>query len=149
MDTAEAQRIVSDAVKARGYWDGLTPGEIAARQTAKLVEELDEYTAYLDMPYTFDNYIMAAGDEARRTFDDVERWVDCGPALPRATAPARRKELADMMVVLLNLAQAEAEVTGEPFDVIEAAVGKAQADISRGVRNPASQEQGDANSSQG
>jgi len=144
MDTTEAQRIVSDATKARGYWDGLAPEQIAARQVAKLAEELDEYSQYIAMPWEFESRLISLGGEARRIFDDPKRWYDCEFAdeyyFPAGTTAAelamrRRAELADLMVVLLNMAQAEQEATGVPFDIIQAACEKATADIERGVRS--------------
>ena len=74
--------------------------------------------------------IRNAGASARWLFDSEEKWVDQDVPEPEALA----KELADLQVVLFCAAAALGELTGEPFDVVQAAREKATADVARGVR---------------
>ena len=127
-----AQKQVAENTVARGYRDGWTAEQFAARQVCKLVEELNELDG------SFNNYFHSwrrdlnnAAIDAKLFFDgDLGDWNDA----KLWTAQSAKLELADIQVVVFNLAQALAEITGEPFDVIQAAVDKSAADVTRGVR---------------
>lgn len=117
------------AVRERGYLEGWTPEQQAARQIAKLTEELAELADAVNVPLAEDGWLIAlrtAGALARVAFDDHQRWQSVS-VHPFVTSD----ELPDVMVPILVLAQ----IMG--LDVIEAARQKAIADAARGVRNGA------------
>ena len=122
---------VYNAVWLRGYMDGWTDEQFLARQVVKLVEEVAESMAHLlTMPGYFGAEVRNAGASARWLFDRNEAWEDV--ALRDVDGLAN--ELADLQVVLFCAAKALGKMTGTRFDVVEAAVVKAQADVGRGVR---------------
>ena len=129
------QQQVAENTAARGYRDGWTAEQFAARQVCKLVEELAELStniwtgSNLEVISYWEQLICTAGEDARRHFDNVSRWD-----VSSVTAETAKSELADIQVVVFNLAAALAEITGEPFDVVQAAVDKSAADIERGKR---------------
>jgi len=115
------------AVRERGYLEGWTPEQQAARQIAKLTEELAELADAVTMPLAEDGWLIAlrtAGALARQAFDNHQRWqsVTVNPF-------TASDELPDIMVPTLVLAQ----ILG--LDVVEAARQKAIVDVARGVRN--------------
>ena len=125
------QNEVYEAVVARGYREGWRVDLFLARQVVKLVEEVAEAGALVAwLPNYFRAEIRNAGASARWLFDSEEKWVDQDVPEPEALA----KELADLQVVLFCAAAALGELTGEPFDVVQAAREKATADVARGVR---------------
>lgn len=129
-----AQKIVSDNVKARGYYDGFTLGQLAARHIAKLQEELGELAEAVDLPGELRIAINAAAAIARTQFDDLEKWK-----YPTTTASYKAQvELSDVEVVTLSLAEIlnriGQRVGRTKYDVIELAVGKSANDVKRGVR---------------
>lgn len=123
------------AVRQRGYLNNWTPEQLAARQIAKLAEELAELAdAVGGLNHMDGDWLTAlrtAGALARRAFDDHERWqtVICDPLVVDA-------ELPDVMVPALVLAQ----IVG--LDLMNAARAKAIADRARGVRNGATASEG-------
>ena len=124
------QNQVAENTAARGYRDGWTAEQFAARQVCKMVEELDELDACFGSyghGWRYDLEISA--QNARDKFDsdvwdDVEIWQ----------VKKAQQELADLQVVIFNRAAALGEIAGEPFDVVHAAVAKSAADVERGVR---------------
>ena len=115
------------AVRERGYLNGWTTEQAAARQIAKLVEELAELASGVEVPLAEDGWLIhlrRAGELARKAFDDPQRW-QAVTVHPFTVSD----ELPDIMVPVLVLAQ----IMG--LDVIEAARQKAIADVARGVRN--------------
>jgi len=125
IDISQLQAIVYAAVEARGYTDGWTPQQFAARQAAKLQEEVSEYADFCHLPARLATDITVAGQHARTVFDIERQWATSG-CFDREAAC---KELADIVVVAL----CAAEVLH--FDVLEAALNKATGDIVRGKRN--------------
>jgi len=130
------QQQVAENTAARGYRDGWTAEQFAARQVCKLVEELQELNLHIwsshslaDAPY-WESLLDRAGDNAKSHFDNEHAWHSiCIDGVDEA-----KSELSDIQVVVFNLAAALAEITGEPFDVVQAAVDKSAADIERGKR---------------
>lgn len=124
------QRIVYSHVAQRGYAEGWTPAQFAARQMAKLVEEVAELAAYINLPTSTDSGVgmylnlQEAGAKARRLFDapGQEQWADAH-IYPQAT-----DEAADVLVTLYCLAEAIG------IDVQDKAIRKAAEDRHRGVR---------------
>lgn len=119
------------AVRERGYLEGWTPEQAAARQIAKLTEELAELSDAVNLNYVDGDWLTAlrtAGALARRAFDDHDCWqlATCNPWVVEA-------ELPDIMVPALVLAQVL------DMDAVTAARQKAIADAARGVRNGAVQ----------
>ena len=125
-------------VKARGYKckpDGSawSSEQFAARQVAKLCEELGElrrYTRQLGLHDTgwpqyskWERLLGQAAQVARQAFDEGD-WEDAWVVSSKKAA----QELADMQVVLFCLADALG------VDVVELAREKAAADVERGVR---------------
>lgn len=122
------QQQVYQAVKARGYVDGWTPEQFAARQVPKLAEELAELSETVQRAYSLDFILRLRllGEDARTNFDHVRGWHSLTPVIDRARACA---ELADIVVVALCMAEALG------VDVLSAALDKARADVGRGKRN--------------
>jgi NTP pyrophosphatase (non-canonical NTP hydrolase) len=132
-----AQARVAEATRRRGYREGWTAEQFLARQVAKLQEELAE----MAMGVHFDAGtsstgaeadVMIAGRSCRELFDRGN-WSRAKLS-PAFSLDYLRGEIADLQVVLYNLADALGEIAGEPFDVAAAAVEKATADERRGVR---------------
>jgi len=131
---SNAQTTVYEAVKARGYREGWTAGQFAARQVMKAVEELGELVEHVatsgeGIP-TWVLLTLAAGRMAREAFDAedcTETLVNWGSAFDEA---------ADVVVTMLSLAGSlnEAQSGGFFADVVMTAESKATADIRRGVR---------------
>lgn len=122
------QQDVYQAVRERGYVDGWTPEQFVARQVCKLQEELSELAGEVRGTSMSTHLAMAAaGEVARVDFDDEDGWRDFSDGMfgytPRAAA-----ELADLVVVALVMAEALG------VDVLQAALGKARADVGRGTR---------------
>ena len=134
------QQKVAEATARRGYLDGWSDVQLLARQCAKLQEELAELADSIDLSGNYrdrylQNLIRDAGSAARVQFDAPrDRW---GSSIPPLRMDRIRQELADCQVVLFNAAYALERLTGQPFDIVEAAVEKATADIERGIRNGA------------
>lgn len=136
----DPQSKVYEAVKKRGYRDGWTPEQYLARQIAKMVEELIELKLTISIQHPGDSLSnpewyhrlnINIQQYARCAFDNYgtgEWFVDIHD-LKQA-----KKEAADLQVVLFQIAEAIGEIDGKPFDVVQAAVDKAQKDIERGVR---------------
>jgi len=134
---ANPQQQVARAVADRGYRDGWTAEQYAVRQMLKLGEELGELVdciRILRSPgWAYKEHFIAEikriGEMCRDLFDDIDRET----AFTIDTAQAR-KEAPDVQVPLFTLAEALAELDGEPFAVVDAAVKKATADVARGKR---------------
>lgn len=125
-----AQEIVAANVATRGYANGWTDIQFAARQIAKAVEELAEAANHITGPAHFHathywlNDLKDAGIAARIQFDQPLHWRDIGID----NIEKLQRELADVQVVLFAAAQAL------DFDVAQAAIEKSSADVARGVR---------------
>jgi len=127
----KAQERVARAVEERGYRDGWTREQFAARQVAKLCEELGELCIHVAQEVggwiryskPWEMSLRNAAKRARQEFDgghwELATVID---------EDAAREELADLQVVVFALADAL------DFDVVQAAVDKAEADVDRGVR---------------
>lgn len=124
-----AQVATVAAVAQRGYLDGLSNDELAARQIVKLVEELGELAATVETDDPQLGYFIAklveTGHKARQLFDMPDLFagatVHSGPAA---------HELTDVQVVSFVMAHALGMM-----DLPYSAQCKAQADVVRGVRN--------------
>lgn len=136
--SAEVQQAVCEAIRARGYLDGYTPAQVAGRQVCKLAEELAELAEQVVGPdYTTTLGLTLAGELGRRDFDDSRGWREMDFAAVNDLTAACQ-EAADLQVVLLALAGSLdqlCQAAGLPaFDLLAAALRKAQADVARGVR---------------
>jgi len=126
------QREVYENIVRRGYRKGWNANQFAARQVCKLVEELGELASALSFTYNYHWHSMVkkVGIAARFAFDhDTGAIGEIGIEVEQA-----KSELADLQVVVFCLAAALAELDGQPFDVVAAAVAKSASDIERGVR---------------
>ena len=127
----KAQDRVARAVEARGYRDGWSDEQYAARQVAKLAEELGELVYFICQRWgqaqegPWEAHCVLAGQRARQEFDDPDAWN--GAAIVDYDAAAT--ELADIVVVAFTLADALG------VDVVQAAITKAERDVNRGVRS--------------
>lgn len=142
----DAQQIVAEATKKRGYREGWSDQVFLARQVVKLLEELGEMSYPIhQMPHMFNHYghpdnegfedvIDRIGNEASYLFDekDPETWIYI--FVRYDALEDMKSEAADCMVVLFNIADTLERMSGEKFDIIQEAIRKAQKDISRGVR---------------
>lgn len=125
----DQQKVYTQTV-LRGYREGWTPEQFLARQISKLAEELAEVVYCVRGLDT--NLVLAilhAGAIAREQFDNRNFWSDNIEIRPEV-----QSEIADLQVVVFNLAESLAEITGKAFNVSEAAVEKSSADKKRGVR---------------
>ena len=128
------QREIYEAVVARGYRKGWTAEQFAARQVAKLAEELGELLhhvhqeRYTDSPFEWS--LKATADQAREAFD-ASSWENAAIESPQDAM----SELADIVVVACCLAEAIGEYDFDSTgDLMEMALEKATADVARGVR---------------
>ena len=131
------QEQVAQAVAARGYREGWTAEQFAARQVAKLQEELGELVYWFSLSRKTDrdgNRLEYAMDDvgvfAGSRFNDADDWSD----VDIHSLDGAKAELADIQVVVFALAAALSEIDGKPFDVAQAALDKATADVERGRR---------------
>lgn len=113
--------------------DGWTVERFAARQVCKLVEKLGELSACVrwstpqfDLQSKLNNATWIAHAALDSGFCD---WEKAG----MFDAEHAKSELAGIQVAVFNLAAALAEITGEPFDVVQAAVEKSAANVERGA----------------
>ena len=115
------------AVEARGYRNGWTSDQFAARQVCKLVEEVAELAATISLddkahvPWL--SSIRRAGELARLSFDNPGIWGEVEIALDKF-----RSELSDCQVVTFCAGECV------DLDTAQAAVEKAEKDVERGVR---------------
>ena len=129
----QPQEKIYNAVVARGYHEGLSEQEFAAKQVAKMQEELGELAQFVTVNLADEEpwWVIEISDIAnkcRKIFDCCS-WRDVSFSAQHAEL-----ELADVAVVVLLLAGTISRITGQPFDVVQAAVEKAEADVERGVR---------------
>lgn len=130
------QAVVYEAVRERGYLDGYEPDALLFRQLLKLTEELGEAWAHVNSRSSGSlraaAYMRSAAEEARHEFDKRDELS--GYVHVQTQIDELASELADLQVVLFVAAQIIAQETGQPFDIVQAAVDKAEADVKRGVR---------------
>lgn len=131
----ELQALVAKAVADRGYREGWTDEQYAARQICKATEELAELTSTILWNSTgrdWSSLALDAGEWARDAFDE-ETWHD----VKSISSEKAAQELPDVIIPLLVLA----DVLG--IDLEQAIREKVLGDIERGVRGekPAKQEQ--------
>jgi len=122
------QSEIAANVAARGYREGWTDEQYAARQVCKLGEELGELTWWVTWncirPY-WHGTAQTLRDECKIDFDETEQfWANVAINSPDQAAA----EAADMLVVLYNLADALG------VDLNALALEKSRADVERGVR---------------
>lgn len=129
------QKVVSDNVKARGYYDNQLPDSLVARHVAKLIEEIGEVTECIyyrlnsiDEIYKFNEHLADTARAARNAFDYGD-WSTS----QIFTVDDIKSELADVAVVLLSMSEIINATYGD-FDVLQQAVKKSKKDIDRGVR---------------
>lgn len=133
----KAQDIVAQAVEDRGYYqkkDGTywRESQLAARQVAKLTEELGELLESIAAEFQgstrittpFEGLLKSAARVARRAFDSEWAWRHSVVRDPDAAA----SELADVQVVVYTMADALG------VDVEQLAIDKATKDVARGRR---------------
>lgn len=123
------QSAIAEAVAERGYREGWTDEQFVCRQAAKLLEEFGEFLEYVwptgnrQHAGTWEDHAVIAGQLAREHFDNGD--FSKADITDREAAA---EELADMLVVVYNAAEALG------VDVNELALRKARGDIERGVR---------------
>lgn len=136
----EIQNLVAEAIEQRGYRKDWTDAQFLARQIAKLQEELAEMAYHVrDDVYAGDDQtelelrIQTAGSRAKAYFDG--NWFHTAGLRDDSveTREAIKSEAADCLVVLFNIAAVIEQITGEPFDLVTAALQKARSDVKRGV----------------
>lgn len=129
----ELQSLVAKAVAERGYREGWTDEQYAARQMAKAVDELSELVRAIRWSSThrsWSSLAKDAGEWARDAFDE-ETWQDVKSVSPEKVA----LELPDVIIPLLVLA----DTLG--IDLEQAIREKVLGDIERGVRGEKSAKQ--------
>jgi hypothetical protein len=132
MNTHEAQEAIFEALVARGYTAGLTAEQLTARQVCKMLEEVCELALHVKgFCASTEYHIHALHWYARKDFDDLEQWQKSGTVKSYAGIKA---ELADVQTTVANTAEALTFADEYSFDVMAAAVDKATADVTRGVR---------------
>ncbi len=129
MKTSHAQQRIVEAVALRGYLNGWTDDELAARQLVKELEELCEalaaVTSHEPALVELIDRAVVLGRLARAVFDLPHLFQ--GVLVNTAILA---QELPDLIVPLAVLASALAV-----DDMMAAGVRKAEADVQRGVRN--------------
>lgn len=130
------QHLVASEINRRGYRDGWTERQFIARQIVKLLEEASELLHGFGSINTKDDSLQFAADRvgqaARAMFDDKDSWsylYNRPDWLEKI-----RAEAADCAVVLMSLAEAVNRIDPAGYDLLLAALEKAQADVKRGVR---------------
>ena len=125
------QSEIVEAVRSRGYLEGWTNGQLAARQVMKLVEEVGELLDYLTWHNSLPNHeeIFQTWYRSRDTAISARGAFDGGECGTIFSTPDTIKELADIIVVCSVLAHALGV-----DDMMQGALDKANADIARGVR---------------
>lgn len=130
-----ARQRIFQAVVARGFLEGWTMEQFAARQVAKFQEELGELSVCFigdsHPQWTLNQHIRAAALRAKTVFASRYGWHKTRTT-PDSINEAKI-ELADLYVVLCSLEAAINEIDG-PYDVEQAALDKATADVARGTR---------------
>jgi len=129
----QPQEKIYNAVVERGYHEGLSEQEFAAKQVAKLGEKFGELAEFVasrtwNQPWWI-YHIRNMSRDCRRAFDCITEWSGM-----TIDVNGIRAELADVAVVVLLMSETISHITGQPFDVIQAAVEKAEKDVERGVR---------------
>ena len=139
----EKQRKILNNVQAtvyqncvkRGYRKGWTAEQFLARQILKMQEELGESSQYFALnSIAIFSSIAHTGKRAQKKFDDGRYGLFGEDFAHPSVVDGFKKELADMQVVLFQMAAMVEEIEGEPFSVVEAALKKSGKDIERGVR---------------
>ena len=138
VDTEQAQRTVYASVCVRGYRHGWGAKEYMARQVVKLFEEIAELADLILPPASeLSRDIQLVSEVARDRFDNApkEFWKQCALRFDaRGLVPIKR-EAADVLIVLYNLASAIGEAEGRHFfNVATYAMEKSAEDVKRGVR---------------
>lgn len=123
------QKRIYEAIEARGYLGDWTRDELIGRHLLKLIEEASELVGAVEVPgsatfWPWHN-LWKAAERSRVLFDKGDKSTWAGLEIDQEIL---KKELADCAVVLFSLAQ----VVG--FDLLQAAVEKAERDVKRGVR---------------
>lgn len=138
--THNIQTEVAKATEARGYREGWSDVQFLARQIAKLQEELTELAFYVRDDNSaieetnLEWRMIAAANAARAVFHGV--WFSFAGLRHenQETFDGLRLEAADCQVVLYNIAATIERITGEKFDLSQAALEKAIIDIPRWAR---------------
>jgi hypothetical protein len=130
-----ARQRIFQAVVERGFLKGWTMEQFAARQVAKLQEELGELAACFigdsHPQWTLNQHIRTAALRARIVFKHTYGWNKTRTT-PDSIKEAKI-ETSDLYVVLCCIEAALNEIDG-PYDMEQAALDKALADVERGTR---------------
>lgn len=122
------QSDVYEAVEKRGYRGEWTAEQFIARNIAKLGEELAEASECVSSGALLD--LITPPEVWKDVFDDDAPWE----YVEIDNLYKLKKELSDVAVVLFCLSEVVNEIDGGNFDVVKAALTKAQQDVKRGVR---------------
>lgn len=127
------QARVARAVAQRGYRAGWTPAQFLVRQVVKLQEELGEVVEALGwrVPIYVATRILVAADAARLEFRIGNDWPQEIPE--REVLEQVRAEVADLQVLIFNLAETLGVMLHERVDSEREALEKAERDVERGV----------------
>jgi len=104
MNTDKAQAAIFAALVDRGYTDDLTSEQLAARQVAKMLEEVLEATDHITgFSPRVCSLILTLHAAVREEFDDLARWQEQGSICDHQ---GLEYELCDVGVTLANAAEA-------------------------------------------
>ena len=140
-ESRKPQRRVYNNVAERGYTEGWTDEQFAARQLFKMLEEIGELAqsfyglpgiAYPPAEHNVPAVLYNIAMVFKSAFDRPDVWGNAN--IPEEECRRAKQELSDIQVVVFCLAQALERLSGEPFDVVAAAVVKSREDVERGVR---------------
>jgi len=132
MQTHEAQTAIFECLVERRYTVGLTAEQLTARQVCKMLEEVCEAARHVEgFSGPTDELIGKLHAAVKAEFDDLARWQNYGCI---RSYDGLKAELPDVAVTLANTAEALTFADEYSFDVMAAAVDKATADVTRGVR---------------
>lgn len=114
------QKLISENIRLRGYYDGYEPVPLIARHVAKLLEEVIEFSDYIFFNEIADNgpiqrlgiSMSRVAANAREAFDNGD-WS--GASLLLTRSQEIQKELADCLVVIMSMAQVISDNFGEMY----------------------------------
>jgi hypothetical protein len=134
------QSIVHENCRSRGYVNSWSYGAFLVRNVFKIIEEVWELygTILVNKPTSIiltniDFHLREAAIRAETQF--IAAIKNQTPDINPVNMDDVKKELADVQVVVFNIAAALSELSGSYFDVVQAAVDKSESDIKRGIKN--------------
>lgn len=126
-------RRLQELVEARHRRNSLQPIQVLRLRMIKIVEEALEAATCIALPARMSPAIDAITDAARDAYRNREwigqPWVFGSPS--DDSIDHLKKELADAFITVVLAARTVVEITGEEWDIEQAALSKATSDLAR------------------